>query len=76
MADELKVPKDEWLECGTGWLAKFKKRTNLKEVVLHGEAASATAGTVEAESKRIQQLLEGYPLEDIHNADETGLFYA
>ena len=58
------------------WLAILKKRTNLKEVVLHGEAASAAADTVEAERKRMQQLLAGYPLEDIYNADETGLFYA
>ena len=76
MAEELKIPKSEWLECGEGWLTAFKKRTNLKETILHGKAASAPRPTVEAERQRIQELLAGYSLDDIYNADETGKFYA
>ena len=41
-----------------------------------GETASAPMTTVEAERQRIQELLAGYSLDDIYNADETGLSYA
>ena len=71
------IPKDERLKLSNGWLGCFKVRNGLKEMRRHGEAASASANTVNAERERIQELIKkhGYQLRDIYNMDETGLFY-
>lgn len=76
-ADLAGIPEDERLTLSNGWLARFKERNNLMQRKQHGEAASASADTVELERKRIQELIgdSGYELRDIFNMDETGLFY-
>ena len=76
-ADLVGIPADDRLGLSNGWLARFKERNGLKETKWHGEAASADADTVDAERKRIQELIQkyGYQLHDIFNMDETGLFY-
>jgi hypothetical protein len=50
----------------------------LKELKRHGEAASADPVDIENERRRIQAIIfyEDYPLRDIFNMDETGLFWA
>jgi hypothetical protein len=77
-ADLAGIPDDERLNLSDGWLTRYKERIGLKEYKRHGEAASADPKTIEAERKRVQQLIEkyGYTLRDIFNMDETGLFYA
>ena len=76
-ADMASIPEDERLKLSNGWLGRFKVRYGLREMRRHGEAASADADTVNAERKRIQELIKkhGYQLHDIYNMDETGLFY-
>lgn len=76
--DALKIPMGERLALSDGWLAAFKKRTGLKQFKRHGEAGSVNPADVASDRKRIQELLEqkGYPLKDIFNMDETGLFWA
>lgn len=71
------IPEEDRLKLSNGWLQSFKDRHGLKEMKRHGEAASASADTVEKERKRIQELIVkyGYELHDIFNMDETGLFY-
>ena len=61
-----------------GWLMRYTGRNSLKELKRYGEAASASAETIENERKRIQELIKkyGYELRNIFNMDETGLFYA
>ena len=58
-----------------GWLARFKNRYGLKSYHLHGEAASAPVGDLEASPSNLQAILALYQQEDIFNADETGLFF-
>ena len=76
-ADMVRIPEDERLHLSEGWLTWYKERVGLKEIRRHGEAGSSTVETAEKERKRIQELLKqyGYPLADIFNMDETGLFY-
>jgi hypothetical protein len=76
-ADLAGILEDDRLTLSNGWLAHFKERNNLMQQKQHGEAASASAGTVELERKRVQELIRdsGYELQDIFNMDETGLFY-
>ena len=71
------IPEDERLNLSDGWLTRFKDRNGLKEMKRYGEAASSSAGTVEKERKRIQEIIQkyGYELHNIFNMDETGLFY-
>jgi len=60
-----------------GWLTKYKKRYNLHNIVRHGESASAPpAEFIENERTRLRTELAPYNLDDIYNADETGLFWA
>lgn len=77
-ADMAGIPDDERLALSEGWLTSFKRRCGLKEFKRHGEAGSAKPTDVEAERKRIRNIIsEGkYELKDIFNMDETGLFYA
>jgi len=76
-ADLVGIPGDERLKLSDGWLTRFKERHGLAQSVRHGEAASAHGRTVEAERKRIRELIKssGYELRDVFNMDETGLFY-
>ena len=60
-----------------GWLTGFKRRCKLVQVVKHGEAASApNQELVDEERLSIQEELTRWKLDDIFNADETGLFWA
>lgn len=71
----LGIPENQRLAFSNGWLDKFKLRIDLKEHRMHGEAGSASVNDVEAAIRRIQNLTDPYPLCDIYNFDETGLFY-
>lgn len=60
-----------------GWLTKYKKRHELREVVKHGEAGSGPCEDyLETEREKLRRELDEYNLDDIYNADETGLFWA
>jgi hypothetical protein len=71
------VPEDDRLALSEGWLGRLKARLGLREFKRHGEAASASPEAVEAERKRVQELIQkgGFRAHDIYNMDETGLFY-
>jgi hypothetical protein len=77
-ADLTGIPGDERLALSEGWLTAFKKRCGLKEFKRHGEAESANPVDIEADRKRIQEIIlfEGYAAKNIFNMDETGLFWA
>ncbi|KAJ6491614.1 hypothetical protein C8R47DRAFT_1044693 [Mycena vitilis] len=77
-ADLAGIPADERLGLSEGWLTSFKKRCGLKEFKRHGEADSANPVDIEADRKRVQEIIlhEGYALRDVFNMDETGLFWA
>ena len=58
-----------------GWLDKWQKRHNVRMAVLSGEAGDVDEAVVEDWGKRLESLCDGYRLEEIFNADETGLFF-
>ena len=76
-AEAAGIPPEDRLKLSEGWLTKFKKRNGLREIRRHGEAGSAQPELIEAERKRIRELLHagGWKLRNIFNMDETGLFY-
>ncbi|PFX20594.1 Tigger transposable element-derived protein 6 [Stylophora pistillata] len=61
--------------ASNGWLESFKARHNIRCAVLSGEAADVDPTVVDDWEKRLETILEGYELEDIYNADETGVFF-
>ena len=58
----------------SGWVDNFKKWHNLKQYVIHGEAASAPLEDLETMRENLWQILKEYSPEDIFNCDEIGLF--
>ena len=57
------------------WLVLFKKRDNIRQYVLQGEACSADKEYVDVCKNELPSILRGRAREDIYNGDETGLFY-
>ena len=58
-----------------GWLDKWQKRHCVRLAVLSGEAADVDLTVVSDWGERLKTICKGYPLRDIFNADETGLYY-
>ncbi len=56
-------------------LSKFQKRWGLKSFKLHGESGDADYEAIAASLPYIQQRLKNYNINDIWNADGTGLYY-
>ena len=54
-----------------GWLEKWKKHYNVKQVSICGVAGDVNSETADSRNERLPILLEGYK-EDIWNLDETG----
>lgn len=67
--------KEEKFKGSNGWVDNFKKRHNLKQYNMHGEAASAPLQDLEAMREDIRQTLKDYDPKDVFNCDETGLFW-
>ncbi len=56
-----------------GWVSNFKKRNNIKQYAMHGEASSAPPEEILSEERRkLQEVIKEFPLEDVYNCDETG----
>ena len=73
-AQELNIPHDK-ISFSNGWIEKFKKRNNIHSYRFHGEANSAPLEILSEERKNLQEILQDYTLDNIFNADETGLFF-
>jgi hypothetical protein len=63
------------LKFSNGWIHRFKARNNLRCFRIHGEALSAPIESLPSERSYLQQVIGWYNLEDVYNADETGLFF-
>lgn len=70
----LHVPSEDQLEFSSGWLTRFKQRVGLRQVVFHGEAASACLDTLADERRRFQQILPQFAPHNQFNMDETAMF--
>ncbi len=55
-----------------GWLTKFKKWYNIRQINKAGEANSALLETLEEERKTLQEIIKQYDICDVYNVDETG----
>jgi len=64
--------KDEF-KGSNGWLEKWKKRYNIKQLKISGESGDVQGPTVDSWKERLPELMAGYA-RDIWNIDETGLF--
>ncbi|XP_068180499.1 tigger transposable element-derived protein 1-like isoform X2 [Antennarius striatus] len=64
-------------KASRGWFEKFKKRTELRSVVRHGEASRANHKAADEFVQKFKQLVtdEGYVAQQVFNCDETGLFW-
>ena len=58
-----------------GWLEKCKTRHNVKQFRQAGEDEEVNAETLKSWAERLPEILNGYELKDVWNADETGLFW-
>ena len=61
--------------ASNGWLDAFKRRKNNSGAVLGGESTNVKEEVVADSTKRLPDICKGYKLDDIFNADDTGLFY-
>ncbi|CAJ0898628.1 13202_t:CDS:2 [Entrophospora sp. SA101] len=53
-----------------GWVSNFKKRNNIKQYVMHGEASSAPSEEILSEERRrLQEIIKEFPLENVYNCD-------
>ena len=66
---------EEKFKASNGWLDNFKKRHNLRQYNIHGEAGSAPIQDLDSMRERLRQTLRDYDPKDIFNCDETGLFW-
>lgn len=67
----------ESFKASTGWLDKFKNRYGIRNLSIQGEKLSAAEETVEPFLQKLNKVIEerGLILEQIYNADETGLLW-
>ena len=61
--------------ASNGWLEKWKTRHNVRQFSVAGEDGEVNAETIESWAERLPEIVKGYELKDIWNADETGLFW-
>ncbi len=64
-------------KASSGWLHKFCLRHGIKSKALHGESLSADLSCIGDFQSELQSKIEseGYTLNQIFNADETGLWW-
>ncbi|XP_053571656.1 tigger transposable element-derived protein 1-like [Bombina bombina] len=68
---------NEEFVASRGWFYRFKKRANLHNIKVQGEAASADASAASDFNKILEDIIDDgdYLPEQIFNVDETGLFW-
>ena len=58
-----------------GWLDKWKKRYNVKNLKVCGESGDVSGETVQSWKERLPEILANYSKEDIWNIDESGVLW-
>ena len=56
-------------------MEKFQKRYNISSKIITGESESVPLEHVESGRKKLQELIALFDIENVYNADETGLFF-
>ena len=62
-------------KASNGWLDRWKKRHNIKQMTVSGESGDVSGATIDSWKERLPHIIEGYSAEDIWNIDETGCFW-
>ncbi|CAG8678596.1 5736_t:CDS:2, partial [Acaulospora morrowiae] len=62
-------------EASNGWLKKFQNRYNICCKTITGESKFICFDQVENGRKELQQIIATFNIDDVYNADETGLFF-
>ena len=58
-----------------GWLDKWKKRYNVKQLKICGESGDVQGETIDSWKERLPEIIQGYEKHNLWNMDETGLFW-
>ena len=66
---------DDSFSASNGWLESWKKRHNVKQVVVSGEAGEVRGETVSSWKEWLPEIINGYNAKDIWNLDETGCYW-
>ncbi|KAK7094233.1 hypothetical protein V1264_007882 [Littorina saxatilis] len=61
--------------ASNGWLQSWQRRYNVNFAMRSGEASGVPLEAVDDWIKRLPEITKDYALEDIFNADETGLYF-
>ena len=73
--EQLKSSDFDDFRASDGWLDCWKTTYFVKERQIVGEAGDVSTETVTSWMERINELIEGYSLENIWNMDESGCFF-
>ncbi|CAM4833278.1 unnamed protein product [Rotaria magnacalcarata] len=74
IAEECGLQPDEF-KASNGWLEKFRNRHMIGYRQISDESASVCTTTTEEWKHRLLTIINGYSVDDIYNADETGLLF-
>ena len=74
IAKHLEIP-DGVFKASNGWLESWKKRHNIKQVVVSGESGDVSGTTISSWKERLPEIIAGYTPRDVWNIDETGCFW-
>ena len=66
------LPEPKW---SIGWLEGFKSRNGIRKRKQHGEAVLVNMEGAEDRMIELCAIVVPYPLKDVYNMDETGLFW-
>ncbi|XP_024639887.1 CENP-B homolog protein 2-like [Medicago truncatula] len=66
---------DSDFNFSTGWLGKFKHRHGIKSFRRFVESGSVDVQDMEQKLVSIREKIDQFPMKDVFNMDETGLFY-
>ena len=59
-----------------GWLGKWKRKYNIKQLTICGESGDVQGKTVDSWKKeRLPEILQDYAKDNVWNMDETGVFW-
>ena len=58
-----------------GWLDKWKKHFNVKQLKISGDSGYVEGATVDSWKERLPEIVRGYEKDNIWNMDKTGLFW-
>ncbi|XP_057305270.1 tigger transposable element-derived protein 6-like [Hydractinia symbiolongicarpus] len=73
--EQLKSSEFDDFKASDGWLDRWKSTFSIKERRIVGEAGDVSTEAVSSWIERVNELIEGYSLDNIWNMDESGCFF-